>query len=175
MFGYWQWFSDARQLAGYLHHAGLPGMLSIWFCQQQWDMRYGDRPLGSREILAGALEHGYLVEDVPYVEGLLDRLEDPAVGGTGQTLEAVEEVTRAFTERFGRTRTWNLVLRVATSAEGAGTAIAKRLGWDEAYGPEELDEPFDLEHWLDLCRAADYGDPVATAVVAEVLANNDAL
>ncbi len=175
MYGFWQWFTDERELAGYLRIVGLPGMLSTWFCQQEWDPDHDRVPMGSRQILAGAREHGYLTEDIPFVEGLLDRME--AVDGVpkDQVLGVLGEVTSAFTARFGRTSSWDLVLQIHASAVAAGAAIAQRLDWETDFGPDELPEPFHLEQWLGVCRRADAGDAEAAALVAEVLANNDTL
>lgn len=175
MYGFWQWFTDQHELAGYLRFVGIPGMLSTWFGQQQWDPNYGTVAMGSRQILAGAREHGYLTEDIPVVEGLLDRMEALDRFPNDQVLRVLEEVTSAFTARFGRTSSWDLVLQVHTSAAEAGAAIARRLDWESNYGPDELPEPFDLEYWLAVCRQADAGDEQAAALVAGVLANNDTL
>lgn len=172
MYGYWQWFTAPLELAGYLRYVGLPGMLSTWFCQQEWDPDHANVPMGSRKILAGARENGYLLDDIPFVEELLDQLE--AVDGVPAevVLDVVVEVTSAFTTRFGRTRTWDLVLQVHPSAASAGAAIAQRLEWESEGGPEELSEPFDLGHWLDVCRSADSGDAPAAELVASVLAHD---
>jgi hypothetical protein len=175
MYGYWQWFADARELAGYLRYVGMPDMLSIWFCQQQWDPHHGEARLGSRDLLAGAQQHGWLVEDIPFVEALLDRLEVVDTIPEEQVLDELREIASAFTARFGRTRTWDLVLQVHPSAVSAGTAIAERLEWEAEYGPVELPDPFDIAHWQTACRRADGGDAQAASLVADVLANNDTL
>ena len=175
LFGHWQWFVDPSEAAGYLRHVGLPEMLSIWFCCNEWDTDSASAQMGSRQILAGASEHGYHVEDIPFVEGLLGRLETVDSLVQDHILSVLAEVTTTFTARFGQTRTWDLVLRVAATSAHAGAMLAERHQWDDEYGPDELPEPFDLNQWLATCRAADNGDPEAAALVFDVLANNDVL
>ena len=77
-FGCWQWFSDARTLAGYLRHVLIPDMLGDWLARNDWDndpnSLIPSEELFERSVRA-ELDNKYL-EDLPLIRGLLDRIDE---------------------------------------------------------------------------------------------------
>ena len=146
----WFWSNDPDELAGLVRHVLLPAHAALWLEQDELDGTGALRPV--EDLFAGHLEAEGLEEedladhgldedsdDVPFLGALVARFdeglrnEDPAV-----RWDALESACRSFTERYGCTSGWNLILK---SFPSLGAAVEDRLSsLRDDDGESEIDE-----------------------------------
>ena len=147
----WVWSNDPDELAGLIRFVLVPMHAALWLDEEERDEATGAlRPV--EEMFASHLEaeglekddlagHGLDEDsdDVSFLRTLVARSddglrsEDPAV-----RWDALESACQSFTERYGCTSGWNLILK---SFPSLGAAVEDRLSsLRDDDGESEIDE-----------------------------------
>lgn len=155
-FGYWQWFADPAELVDYLRCAGVPDMLDIWF--ERRGFNDPSPRIDPRLALEEASAKGFRTEDIPICERVLDVLDQADHAAPSEALAGATQACDLFTDRFGRTGTWDLKLAVFPDAVAAGMRV-----FSDGFVALPADE------WRALSRAAMDGDNAAARKFAEVM------
>jgi len=154
-FGIWHWYQDAAQLKAHLMFVVMPDMAAMWLGEGATVLNTMRQPLST--TLAGANEEWR--DDLEFFQELAAQL-DAVSGNTNQEVaHSLEKVTAAFTDRFGRTPTWDLGLTVISNTLAAGTFLYERNVDPVGTGTSKSE-------WLDLCRRAGPDKQASSRVAA---------
>lgn len=145
--GSWSWYENALQLRAHLLYVVLPDMAATWFNEGASGL-HADRQMLAATVANAADDRE---EDKRFYEEIAHDLET-AVGATNRDLAAeVQRVARRFTERFGRTRTWDLNIQVFPSVMDAGAFL---FDADPEMFIDGAGNRMSRSEWLRLCERA---------------------
>ena len=155
-FGYWQWFDSPAELVDYLRCAGVPDMLDIWF--ERHGPNDASPRIDPRQVLIEASAKGLLTEDIPVCERVLDVLDQAAQAAPSEAMAGATHACAIFSERFGRTGTWDLQLVVFPDATAAAANVL-----------EDSLAPLPADEWRALTSDVVTGDSTAAQRFAQVM------
>ncbi|HAM23077.1 MAG TPA: hypothetical protein DCQ04_12565 [Actinobacteria bacterium] len=145
--GSWSWYENSLQLRAHLLYVALPDMAATWLNEGAVGLNADRQPLAA--TIAGAAD-GW-GEDKHFFEELAHDLETSA-GATNRDLATeMQQLARQLTERFGRTRTWDLRMQVFPSVTDAGAFLFDK---DPEAITDVAGNPISRSEWLLLCERA---------------------
>lgn len=158
-FGTWHWYENAVQLKAHLLNVVMPDMASTWLSEGAMGMQVMRQPLSA--TLDDAMDEWG--EDLAFFRAVAVDLER-ATGTTNEELaREIQAVMQRFTDRFGRTPTWDLALSVFPSTVEAGAYLYERNPNAVAEG---ADEDLPESGWLALCRKAGVDEEASAGIAA---------
>ena len=146
-FGTWHWYENAAQLKAHLLNIVMPDMASSWLSEGALGIHARRQPL--LMTLDSAMDEWG--DDLEFFRALAEDLER-STGTTNEELaQQIQAVTQRFSDRFGRTSTWDLALEVLPSTVEAGAYLFER---NANAVHEGAGEDVTESEWLDVCGRA---------------------
>ena len=157
----WSWYENALQLRGHLSFVVLPDMAALWL--NEGSVGLNTPRLTLTETISSASSANQT--DVDFFAGLAHDLETASAATNHELALKLEALAIAFTERFGRTPTWDLFIEIFPSDAAAGSFLFDEDpdGFNTSDGTE-----MSREEWLRLCERA-LTDAEASRIVEETL------
>lgn len=157
--GAWNWYENALQLRAHLLYVVFPDLAATWLSEGPLGLHTMRQPLAA--TIDDALDEW--ADDKDFFDRLAHDLET-ATGPTNHALAVeLQRITAAFTDRYGRTPTWDLTVTVyPTIAEAAANLYDRDP--DNITSPDG--EPMTKTAWIELCQAAE-ADPAVSAHVED--------
>ncbi len=171
-YGWWQWFETVEEAFGYVRHVLMPEMFELWLVRQDWD-KDTDTLTEATGLLNRADKAGVFPDDIPVMRVLIAELDQAIQSDEATMRESLRGVAKRFSERWGRTRTWDLSFDLYCGPEEAGAELYDRGCVGEWFDEEECETDEDRAarerertEWFETCASAASGDEASGERVA---------
>ena len=160
----WSWYENAIQVRAHLLYVVLPDMAALWLNEGSFGLNSPRVPFAetiSSSTSGNETDRQYLIE-------LANELSQASAPTNHELALQLQELAAGFTERFGRTPTWDLQIEVFPSVPEGGAFL-----FDE--NPDEFtvgnNNVVSRDEWLALCQEASI-DGEASRVVEQKFADS---